>query len=95
MPTPATTSGTPDGTTLDITFWTVAEAATLARTSKMTIYRLLHTGELESIRVGRSFRIPEPALTRYLTTPTTAQPEPASPAPGTAPPGDRNGHTPH
>jgi excisionase family DNA binding protein len=37
------------------------------RVSKMTVYRLVHSGELEAIRVGRSFRIPERALNRYLT----------------------------
>jgi excisionase family DNA binding protein len=67
---------TANGTGLDITFWTVAEFAALMRTSKMTVYRLVHTGELESTRIGRSFRIPEPAITRYLHNATTpAQPQ--------------------
>jgi excisionase family DNA binding protein len=47
-------------------FMTVAEVATALRVSKMTVYRLVHAGELEAIRVGRSFRIPSYAVTAYL-----------------------------
>ncbi|WP_456297950.1 helix-turn-helix domain-containing protein [Actinocorallia populi] len=47
-------------------FLTVNEAATMMNVSKMTIYRLVHAGELPAIRVGRSFRIPEPAVRDYL-----------------------------
>ena len=52
----------------DVRFLTVAEVALIMRVSKMTIYRLVHTGELEAIRVGRSFRIPEAAVNQYLRT---------------------------
>ncbi len=45
---------------------TVTEVAVALRISKMTVYRMIHNGELESIRVGRSFRIPEEALLTYL-----------------------------
>ena len=58
---PATSSGPHD-----VRFLTVAEAATVMRVSKMSVYRLVHSGELEAIRVGRSFRIPEQAVNRYL-----------------------------
>jgi excisionase family DNA binding protein len=44
----------------------VAEVASIMRVSKMTVYRLVHSGELEAIRVGRSFRVPEQAVNRYL-----------------------------
>jgi excisionase family DNA binding protein len=47
-------------------FLTVAEVATIMRVSKMTVYRLVHSGELEAIRVGRSFRVPEQAVNAYL-----------------------------
>jgi excisionase family DNA binding protein len=47
-------------------YWTVAEAATLMRVSKMTVTRLIHTRELQASRIGRSFRIPAAALTSYL-----------------------------
>ena len=58
---------TADATPLsDVRFLTVAEVATIMRVSKMTVYRLVHSGELEAIRVGRSFRVPEQAVNRYL-----------------------------
>lgn len=50
----------------DIRYFTVAEAALILHVSKMTIYRLVHSGELEAIRVGRSFRIPGQALRVFL-----------------------------
>ncbi len=57
----------PSGMPLDnVRFLTVAEAASIMRVSKMTVYRLVHAGELEAIRVGRSFRIPEAAIDVYL-----------------------------
>lgn len=50
----------------DVRFLTVAEVALVMRVSKMTVYRLVHSGELETIRVGRSFRVPEAAVNQYL-----------------------------
>jgi excisionase family DNA binding protein len=41
---------------------TIFEVATILRVSKQTVYNLVHAGDLEAIRVGRSFRIPEQAL---------------------------------
>lgn len=49
-----------------VQFLTVAEVATIMRVSKMTVYRLVHSGDLEAIRVGRSFRVPERAVNQYL-----------------------------
>ncbi|WP_202862681.1 helix-turn-helix domain-containing protein [Antricoccus suffuscus] len=49
-----------------VDFLTVAEVATLMRVSKMTVYRLVHSGELPAVRVGRSFRVPERAVHEYL-----------------------------
>lgn len=49
-----------------VKFFTVAEVAALMRVSKMSIYRLIHAGELESVRFGRSFRVPEAAVDSYL-----------------------------
>jgi excisionase family DNA binding protein len=49
-----------------VTFLTVAEVAALMRVSKMTVYRLVHAGELSAVRVGRSFRVPEHAVHQYL-----------------------------
>ena len=36
------------------------------RVSKMTVYRLVHSGELPAVRVGRSFRVHETAVNKYL-----------------------------
>ncbi|HYP44865.1 MAG TPA: helix-turn-helix domain-containing protein [Propionibacteriaceae bacterium] len=47
-------------------FFTVAEVAALMRVSKMSVYRLIHAGDLESVRFGRSFRVPESAVNAYL-----------------------------
>jgi excisionase family DNA binding protein len=49
-----------------VRFLTVAEVATVMRVSKMTVYRLVHSGELPAVRVGRSFRVPEDAVNDYL-----------------------------
>jgi excisionase family DNA binding protein len=49
-----------------VSFLTVAEVAAIMRVSKMTVYRLVHGGELAAVRVGRSFRVPEPAVRDYL-----------------------------
>ncbi|GAA4332995.1 hypothetical protein GCM10023162_37410 [Klenkia terrae] len=48
------------------TFLPVAEVAAMMRVSKMTVYRLVHGGELSAVRVGRSFRVPERAVQDYL-----------------------------
>jgi excisionase family DNA binding protein len=50
----------------EVKFLTVAEVATLMRVSKMTVYRMVHGGDLPAVRVGRSFRVPEKAVHDYL-----------------------------
>ncbi len=50
----------------EVRFLTVAEVAALMRVSKMTVYRLVHGGDLTAVRVGRSFRVPEHAVHAYL-----------------------------
>ena len=50
----------------EMKFLTVAEVAAVMRVSKMTVYRLVHSGELASVLVGRSFRVPERAVHAYL-----------------------------
>lgn len=49
-----------------VKFLTVAEVAEVMRVSKMTVYRLVHSGELPAVRVGRSFRVPEDEVNEYL-----------------------------
>ena len=56
----------PEQLPLGGSFLTVAEVAALMRVSKMTVYRLVHAGDLPAVRVGRSFRVPEEAVRRYL-----------------------------
>jgi excisionase family DNA binding protein len=50
----------------DSKFLTVAEVAAMMRVSKMTVYRLVHSGELPAVRVGRSFRVLEKDVDEYL-----------------------------
>jgi excisionase family DNA binding protein len=49
-----------------VKFLTVAEVAATMRVSKMTVYRLVHNGELPAVRVGRSFRVTEEDVNEYL-----------------------------
>ena len=49
-----------------VQFLTVAEVAATMRVSKMTVYRLVHAGDLPAARVGRSFRVPKRAVEQYL-----------------------------
>ena len=48
------------------TLLTVAEVADRLRVSKMTVYRMCHTRDIESIRIGKAYRIPEPVLLAYI-----------------------------
>ena len=50
----------------EVRFLTVAEVASIMRVSKMTVYRMVHAGELPAVRVGRSFRVPEDEVQKYL-----------------------------
>ena len=47
-------------------FLTVAEVAGQLRVSTMTVYRLLKAGQLASVRVGKSYRVREDDVDRYL-----------------------------
>ncbi|MFF7291560.1 helix-turn-helix domain-containing protein [Microbacterium sp. NPDC008134] len=53
----------------DVRFLTVAEVAEIMRVSKMTVYRLVHSGDLPAIRFGRSYRVPESAVADALQRP--------------------------
>jgi excisionase family DNA binding protein len=50
----------------DPKFLTIAEVAAMMRVSKMTVYRLVHGGELPAVRVGRSFRVAEKDVDEYI-----------------------------
>ncbi|MEX2555709.1 MAG: helix-turn-helix domain-containing protein [Actinomycetota bacterium] len=45
---------------------TVGEVASLMRVSTMTVYRLIKSGSLAAIRVGKNYRIRESDVNRYL-----------------------------
>ncbi|MHB1775331.1 MAG: helix-turn-helix domain-containing protein [Acidimicrobiales bacterium] len=47
-------------------FLTVGEVAASLRVSTMTVYRLINAGEIKAVRVGRSFRLREEDVDRYL-----------------------------
>lgn len=53
----------------DVRFLTVAEVAEMMRVSNMTVYRMVHSGDLPAVRFGRSFRIPESAVVAAIETP--------------------------
>jgi excisionase family DNA binding protein len=47
-------------------FLTVAEVARQLRVSNMTVYRLIKSGNMGAVRVGRGYRIPDVDLRKYL-----------------------------
>jgi excisionase family DNA binding protein len=47
-------------------FLTVAEVAGILRVSTMTVYRLIKAGNLPAVRVGKSYRVREDDVDRYL-----------------------------
>ncbi|MGH9114886.1 MAG: helix-turn-helix domain-containing protein [Acidimicrobiales bacterium] len=47
-------------------FVTVAEVAGQLRVSNMTVYRLVQSGQIAAVRVGRSYRLREEDVDRYL-----------------------------
>lgn len=58
----------------EVRFMTVKEVATFLRVSKMTVYRLVHEGQLDAVRVGRQMRVPEDAVARYVAKDADAEP---------------------
>ena len=54
----------------------------MMRVSKMTVYRLVHGGELPAVRVGRSFRVPEEAVATTSATRSSRPAEAVQPAAG-------------
>jgi len=47
-------------------FLTVIEVAAMLRVSTMTVYRLINSGTLAAVRIGKSLRIREDDLASYL-----------------------------
>jgi excisionase family DNA binding protein len=46
---------------------TVNEVASILRVSNMTVYRLVKSGQIPAIRVGKNYRIKESDVNKYLT----------------------------
>ena len=46
---------------------TVGEVAGIMRVSNMTVYRLIKSGQLSAIRVGKNYRIRRLDVDKYLT----------------------------
>jgi excisionase family DNA binding protein len=46
---------------------TVGEVAGIMRVSNMTVYRLIKSGQLAAIRVGKNYRIRRVDVDKYLT----------------------------
>lgn len=59
------------GNFADTRFMTVTEVAEMMRVSRMTVYRMIHAGELPAVRFGRSYRVPESAVEQILQTGST------------------------
>lgn len=51
---------------LPTAYMTIAEVAAALRVSKMTVYRLVKSHALASVRFGKSYRIPEAAVEEYI-----------------------------
>jgi excisionase family DNA binding protein len=47
-------------------FLTVAEVASMLRVSNMTVYRLISAGDIAAVRVGKSYRLREDDIDKYL-----------------------------
>jgi excisionase family DNA binding protein len=45
---------------------TVSEVAAVMRVSNMTVYRLIKSGQLAALRVGKNYRIRESDMNQYL-----------------------------
>jgi len=55
-------------------YYSVSEAAAALNVSKMTIYRHIHTGRMDAIRVGTSYRVSATSLERIITSIARDQP---------------------
>lgn len=66
-----------EGTPIPEHLLTVSEVADVLRVSGMTVYRLIHRGELVALRIGSNYRIRERDLETYLES-TRVQTEPAA-----------------
>jgi excisionase family DNA binding protein len=61
-----TVDATPSSSLMSARFVTVSEVARQLRVSNMTVYRLVKSGQLPAVRVGRGYRIREDDVRKYL-----------------------------
>ncbi len=47
-------------------WWAVAQIAAELGVCKMTVYRLIHAGEIEAVKVGKSYRVADDKFKQYL-----------------------------
>jgi excisionase family DNA binding protein len=50
----------------DQEYFKVTEVCGLLRVSKMSVYRLVESGDLDAIRIGRTYRVSRQAVENYL-----------------------------
>jgi excisionase family DNA binding protein len=67
---------------------TVGEVAGVMRVSNMTVYRLIKSGQLSAIRVGKNYRIRRADVERYLSDRAVNMPAPADPSAPSRPEGE-------
>ena len=61
------TSGVPADTSFQMgRFLTVAEVARTLRVSNMTVYRLVNSGQIPAVRIGRGYRVLEQDVRKYI-----------------------------
>ena len=58
--------------------FTVPEAAALMSLGRRTVWRMVASGEIESVKVGRSRRIPRQAVADYIASLRAAKGSPAT-----------------
>ena len=46
--------------------YTVAELANVLKVSNKTVYKLIRTGKVENVRIGRQIRVSAQALDKFL-----------------------------
>ena len=51
---------------IDFKLFYVSEVAAMLRVGTPIIYKLLREGKLDAVKIGRSWKIPEAAITSYL-----------------------------
>jgi excisionase family DNA binding protein len=54
-------------TVVESKYYTVDEIAELLHVSRVTVYSFINSGELRSIKFGKSRRVPESALSEFVT----------------------------